>query len=173
MSHHIKLLFAICAFTFGGINNSDNNQKNEITKVSFSRFGSPYIAIEIDSAMNYKYFGSLNARTKGFYTGKLSEADWIHLKALLEKVDYKEVDTVFETKSGDVGVEIFVQSRNNYRNYYGVVVENDTFHEAYEWLIKSVDRIQLTPSKDPLKFEMRIEYPQGQNIPKFPPRSSN
>ncbi len=172
MNHHIKFLLVIFVVTIGCTNNSMNHLKNEITKVSFAN-ESPYITIEIDSSMNYKYYGDERAKNKGYYTGKLSEADWTQLTDLLERVGYNQLDTVVELKIDDVGVELVVQGRNSERHYSGSLVNNDSFHKAYEWFIQSVDRVKLKRSQDTLKFEMRRPYPPTPVNPKFPPTSLN
>ena len=164
----------MCILTIGC---TEDKKRNTITKVSFARSEMPFMAVEIDSSLNYKYYGGARADNKGYFTGNISEADWTNFNSLLDSLDYKHVDTGFNDLGIDeAGVELIIQSQNDKRHYFGSVDKRDSLYKAYEWLIGSIQKVDLTKSNDTLQFETRYQYPPSPKIPdtlRFLPPSSN
>jgi hypothetical protein len=166
-----KLLVLIYACSVGC---TDVDHKSSITKVSFASSERPFMAIEVDSSLKYKYYGGAHAEKKGYYYGKLSEADWINFNDLLDSLDYSNIDTGFNGTINEDGVELIIQLGDNKRQYFGSVDKRDSLYKAYDWLIESIQKVNLVKSNDTLKFQTRYQYPPTPKTPdtlKFLPPS--
>jgi hypothetical protein len=112
------LMFASC--------NSDNTiekRKNEITKVCFATGGCygtcPFLAIEIDSSLNYKFYGGEYADTTGYFTGKVSQGFWDTLNIKFESINYKQLDTSYEHSIDDLSTETVLYFDKQRKHIHG------------------------------------------------------
>src|ERR1700754_3027346 len=85
----ITTVYAACS------NHKLEARANEISKISFASggcFGScPFLAIEVDSSLNYKYYGGKYSEKQGYFTGRISPTLWDSINIKFEKIDFKHL----------------------------------------------------------------------------------
>src|ERR1700735_5570583 len=96
---HIEILYFMVLFASCTSKNV-RDRNNEISKISFASGGCygkcPFMAIEVDSSLSYKYYGGLYSDKPGYYTAKISTELWDSINIQFEKVDYKHLDTSYQ-----------------------------------------------------------------------------
>jgi hypothetical protein len=152
-------------------------QINEITKVEMatgSCFGPcQFTAISIDSSLQYKYYGGAllpgkkREVLKGYYVGKITTSFWDSLNVELEKLRFKELDTLKENSSDGQPIELIIHYQNKVkriRTEFGNLP--DTIRDVLPWISESYKRVKLQPIKDSIKFETTIQYPYQEVVSK-------
>lgn len=144
-------------------------RSNEITKICFATggcFGTcPFLAIEIDSNLNYKFYGSNYAKLKGYYSGKISQALWDTINMKFEFLKYRSLDT--NVSSVD---DMSFQSIIHFGKYIKKIEHQELelpkdVRENFFWLMNSYKNIDLKKLNDTILFETEI-----QNVPpRIPP----
>jgi len=98
-------------------------RKNQITKVCFATGGCygncPFLAVEIDSSLNYKFYGGKYADKPGYFTGKVSRGFWDTLNIKFERINYKQLDTSYEHSHDDLSTETVLYFDKQRKHIYG------------------------------------------------------
>jgi hypothetical protein len=166
-------LLIICGLLFScRAKTIPQKRHNEIVKICFAAggcYGScPFLAIEIDSGLNYKYFGGKYTKKHGYYFGKVTEGFWDTLNIKFEKLKYKQLDTLYEQSADDLATEIII--------YYGkrkhIIGQSmslpDSVMKLYDWLIGTDSIIKLNRIVDSTQFKIETKIQKG---PPPPPPS--
>lgn len=162
----ILTLFA-CADT-----HKDNKRNNQIRKVSFATGGCygkcPFLAIEIDSSLSYKFYGGQYSDLQGFFTGKITQTFWDSLNIKLEQVNLKQLDTLYMATIDDLSIESYFTFGQIKKPLFGHEMDfPDSVQKIFNWLMGSYKRVELT-KVDTLDFETKIQFSQG---PMPPPKN--
>ena len=148
--------------------NSDNTiekRKNEITKVCFATGGCygtcPFLAIEIDSSLNYRFYGGEYADTTGYFTGKVSQGFWDTLNIKFESINYKQLDTSYDHSVDDLSTETVLYFDKQRKHIHGQSESlPDSVMTVLSWVMNSYKTVTLTRTTDSaIPFETRIQNP--------------
>lgn len=164
----MTLMFARC--------NSDTttrSRKNEIVKVCFATGGCygccPFLAIEIDSSLNYKFYGGEYADTNGYFTGKVSQGFWDTLNIKFESINFKQLDTSYEHSVDDLLTETILYFDGQNKHIYGRSASlPDSVMTVFRWLMNSYKTVTLTRTTNiEIPFETKIQNPPPPPPPQF------
>lgn len=151
-------VFAACS------NHKLKARTNEISKIYFASggcFGScPFLAIEVDSSLNYKYYGGLYSEKQGYFTGRISPELWDSINIKFEEIDFKHLDTSYQFSDDDLATQtsIFYSNKRKVINAQSASLPQAVSHVLH-WLMYSYRNVNLTPSKDTIGFYSRLLYP--------------
>ena len=161
------LILTLTTMIFTSCNSYQTTQRreNNITKVCFAAGGglelSPYIAIEIDSSLTYKFYGGEYSDIKGYFTGNVSQGFWDTLNIKFELVNYKQLDTSYEHTIDDPSTETilyFNNQRKHIRAQRGSLP--DSLLNVFSWLMNSHKIVALTKTTDnAITFETKRQIP--------------
>jgi|SRR5450631_3385153 len=144
-------------------NHKLKTRPNEISKISFASGGCfgpcPILAIEVDSSLNYKYYGGEHSEKKGYLTGRISPTLWDTINIKFEEVDFKHLDTAYQFTVDDLATQtsIFYSNKRKIINAQSSSLPKPV-SDVLLWLMNSYKRINLTPSKDTIGFGSRLQY---------------
>jgi len=160
---HIEALFLM--FLFASCTSKKvKARNNEISKISFASGGCygkcPFMAIEVDSSLSYKYYGGLYSDKPGYYTGKISAELWDSINIKFEKVDFKHLDTSYQLSIDDLATQTII----DYGNKRKVITAQSAslprnVDSLLNWIMYSYKKVNLIPSKDSIDFYSRLQYP--------------
>lgn len=170
------LLYFILVVTLYACN--DNSQKintrnNEIQKISFAIGGCygtcPFLAIEIDRTLTYKFYGGRYTDKEGYYKGTVTQTFWDSLNIKLEQVNFKQLDTSYNFTVDDMSIESYITFGRTTRSINGQEMSMpDSLRQVFYWIEKSYKNLHLT-QVDTLIFDTKIQYGLGL----IPPPSSD
>jgi hypothetical protein len=144
-------------------------RSNKITKMCFATggcFGTcPFLAIEIDSNLNYKFYGSKYAKLQGYYLGKISQGLWDTINMKFEFLQYRSLDT--NVSSVD---DMSFQSIIHFGKYIKKIEHKELelpkdVRENFIWLMNSYKNLDLIKQTDTILFETEIQN----GPPRIPP----
>jgi hypothetical protein len=149
-----------------------SKRNNEIQKVSFATGGCygtcPFLAIEIDSTLTYKFFGGRYADKEGYYTGAVTQIFWDSLNIRLGKVNFKHLDTLYKSTFDDMSIECYLNFGQTRKSIGGQEMSMpDSLREVFYWIMNSYKNLNLS-KVDTLIFDTKIQFGPGL-MP--PPRS--
>ena len=139
-------------------------RSNEISKISFASGGCfgkcPFLAIEVDSSLSYKYYGGLYSDKPGYYTGRISTELWDSINIKFEAIDFKHLDTSYQFSIDDLATQtiIFYADRRKVINAQSASLPKPV-DSLLKWIMYSYKKVNLIPSKDSIYFCSRIQYP--------------
>jgi hypothetical protein len=138
---------------------------NQIQKVSFATGGCygkcPFLAIQIDSSLSYKFYGGRYAEKQGFYTAKVTQEFWDSLNIKLEQANFNQLDTLYNATVDDMSIESYFTYGQTRKRLYGQEMDlPDSVRKVFYWLMDSYKNIQLT-KVDTLLLETKIQFGQG------------
>lgn len=173
----IFFLVSLTALIIASCNSdkSNNIRKNHITKVCFATGGCfgpcPFLAFEIDSSLNYKFFGGKYSTTTGFFKGRVSQEFWDTLNIKFEHINYKQLDTLYEHSIDDLSIETILHFDNKQKHIYAQSASlPDSIMTVFSWLMKSCKNIALIKITDgDTLFETKIQNPLLMPPPPPPP----
>ena len=163
---------------------------DEITKVELatgSCFGTcQFTATSIDNEFHYKYFGGSfsfplpgNKKPKdsytGYYEGLINRSLWDTLILKLNKIHYKQLDTLYAHSVDDQSLEVIIYYQNKIKHIKAQSASlPDSVLEAFNWIANSYKSIKLKPAKDTLHFETQTQnefalYKIPKNLRFMPP----
>lgn len=140
-----------------------NSRKNEISRISFSSGGCngtcPFLAIEIDSSLQYKYYGGRFSEKPGFYTGTIPAAFWDSINTGFEKVDFKHLDTSYQASVDDLATQtvLFYSGQRKTINAQSASLPR-AVDSLLTWIMYSFRRVPLVRSRDSLTFYTNCQY---------------
>ena len=162
---------------------------NEITKIEVATgicFGPcQRTAVSIDSSLNYGYYGdkflinrpSDNQRIEGYYRGKITKEMWDAINVSLEKIHYKQLDSVYNGNVDDQGIEILIYFNDKVKHIsatYGSLP--DGTRRTFYSISRSYKSVNLTPV-DTIAFgtteQLHSSRPIHVKDIKFPPTNPN
>lgn len=150
-------------------------RKNKITKLSFATGGCfgpcPFLAIEIDSTGDYKFYGGQHADLQGYYKGKISQALWDSINMRFEPLQSKSLDTNMRSVD-DMEIQNIIHFGQSVVNIDRQEMElpKDVRNNFY-WLMESYKKVKLKKVTDTLAFETVIQ--NGPALVPPPPLSDN
>ena len=153
-------------FTFTACrqNKIQPKRNNEISKVCLATGGCygkcPFMAIEIDSSLNYRFLGVKYAKREGLYVGEVTQGFWDTLNMKFESVNYKQLDTMYEHSIDDLSTELIIHYNNKRKRVIGQSISlPDSLRKIYRLLMNTYTRFELNKSTDTIdiKFETRIQ----------------
>lgn len=157
---------------FIGCDNKKYKRDNEIKRIAFATggcYGTCAVeSVDIDSTLTLKYHGVKYSYKNGFYTGVVTSGFWDTLNIKFESINYKELDTSYDHSVDDLSTEILIYYKSNVKHIYGQSASlPDSVMTVYNWLLKSIRKLELKPTTDKLTFPTVIEKPlQTLPIPK-------
>ena len=123
----------------------------------------PMQIIEVDSSLTIKYHGEENAKRRGFYIGKITEANWDSINAKFEKIKYKELDSVYDHSVDDPPTYSEIKYNNKIKKIKAQSASlPEEVRKTYYWLIDLCDSTKLEKTKDTLDFNreyLKLMYP--------------
>lgn len=156
----LKLYSLLIVITISCSNNQKTNLRhNNIKQIFFATGGCygqcPYMAIAIDSSLNYYYQGNRFTEKFGVLKGKISKAFWDTLNIKLENLEFEKLDTLYENSVDDLSTEIIIYYKDKRRHIIGQSASlPPKLMEVYNWLFSASKRIKLTPL-----FQTTIQNP--------------
>ena len=173
MKTRIMLLNILCML-LGCTGYNSSPKGKDISRVIFASgycLGEcPFQAIEIDSSLTYKYYGEQYAKHKGYFRGTIDKGFWKSLKSDLNKLEYWNLDTLYDDTYDDQSMEIIIYSGNYKKHIKG---QDRSFPEGLQKLFSkmylSVELAKIKAIKDTIKFETTVQSPPKFTGPKFPP----
>ena len=169
----ILLLILSLSLIVGCSQTKVDNRKNEITKVIFATdqcYGHcPVQALEINDSLKFKYHGVMFTDSIGFYTGKIEQAFWDILNTKFERINYKQLDSVYDSSVDDSGIEllIYYNQKDVKKIYARTASLPDSIRDVFSWLVKSTKNLKFQNKVDTLIFPTYLEKtPPMPRIPK-------
>jgi hypothetical protein len=138
-------------------------RNNEITRISFASGGCygrcPFLAIEVDSSLNYKYYGGLYSEKPGFYMGTITPELWDSINIGFERVDFKHLDSSYQASVDDLATQtiIFYSNRRKIINAQSASLPRSV-DSLLHWIMFSYRRVNLVKSADSLSFYANLQY---------------
>jgi hypothetical protein len=160
---HIEVLYCIALFA-SCTNKNVKARNNEISKISFASGGCygkcPFMAIEVDSSLSYKYYGGQYSDKPGFYAGKISTVLWDSINIKFEKVDFKHLDSSYQLSIDDLATQTVI----DYGDKRKIITAQSAslpknIDSVLTWIMYSYKKVNLIPSKDSINFYSRLQYP--------------
>lgn len=145
------------------------SRKNGITKICFATGGCygdcPYLAIEIDSSLNYKFYGGEYTDSTGYFTGRVTQGFWDTLNMRFEYINYKQLDTSYEHSVDDLSTETILYFDNNRKHVRGQSASlPDSVMTVFNWVMNSYKTVALTRTTvGEIPFETIIQNPPPLN----------
>lgn len=146
-------------------NTSEKKQKNTISKICFATGGCyghcPFLAIEIDSSLNYKFHGTKYTEKNGYFIGKVSQSFWDTLNKKFENINYKMLDSSYNHSVDDLSTETIIYYDNNRKHILGKSSSlPDSVLKVFVWVMDSYKNVKLKKSSpNLLQFETKIQHP--------------
>jgi hypothetical protein len=160
-----SLIFCILAELMSCKTNKLENKTYEISRIAFASGGCygacPLLAIEIDSSLNYKFYGGRYSDMPGYYVGKISQELWDSINTKFEKVDFKHLDTSYQFSVDDLATQtiIFYSNTRKIVNAQSASLPG-AVDSLLTWLMYSYRKVKLVESKDSLTFYSTMQYPK-------------
>lgn len=142
-----------------------NKRNNEIKKISFATAGCfgkcPFLAIEIDSNLSYKFYGGRFAKKVGFFKGTITQSFWDTLNLKFEQIKYKKLDSLYNSSVDDMPFETYITYGQKRKPLCGQEMSMpDSVREVLYWVMNSYKNINLT-QVDSFVLETSIQYGFG------------
>ena len=153
-------------------------RNNEITKVGLATGGCygqcPFLSVEVDSSLSYKFYGGEYAKKEGYYQGQVSQAFWDSLNVLFEWADHRSFQEPNWIVDDAMVFEFVIHHCDTVRHFRlpavdvfalpGEELTRDDIRiqrmqHVLRWLMHSYTDLQLEPVKDTLQFETTTQYP--------------
>lgn len=135
--------------------------KNGITKVSLALEGClgkcQSLNIEIDSSLQYNYYGGAYANKPGGYTGRIDADSWETLNKKFEAGNFRQLDSAYLQTDDDQETDLIIYfngQRKHIRAAYSDLPAG--IKPAYAFLIDSYKKLNLKPTTEKLVFENPI-----------------
>lgn len=174
-----KILFATAVSVVAGCSTQEPKPRvNEIVKVGLATSGCygecPFLAIEVDSSLNYKFYGGDYSGKEGFYIGRVTPAFWDILNLLFEQAEHRSFVEP-DLHVVDAMVYEFVIRDSDTLRHFGlpdvefpplpgeeltqdeVIVQR--MRRVLRWLMFSYKGISMNQVNDTLDFETTSQYP--------------
>lgn len=169
----LPLILLFCLL-FGCTGTGGSSNQKDISRIIFAtgycHGECPFQAIEIDSSLAYKYYGGQYAKHKGYFQGVIANDYWDSLNSDLIKLEYWNLDTIYDNTYDDQSIEIIIYSGNHKKHIRG---QNKSLPKNLQNLVTklsySVDLAKIKTTKDIIKFETTVQEPLDSVEPKFPP----
>jgi len=169
----LTLLLLICLF-YGCTEYKTSSKQNDIFKIIFAsgycHGECPFQAIEIDSSLTYKYYGGQHAKNKGYFRGTIDEGFWESLKNDLKKIEYWNLDTIYDDTYDDQSMEVIIYKGKYKKHIRG---QEKSLPKGLQNLLYklyySVDLADIKAIRDTIQFESTVQNPLKFTGPKFPP----
>jgi hypothetical protein len=133
-------------------------QQEVIKQIYFASGGCyhcPKMAIEIDTSLNYNFYGSNYTDILGVYHGKISQAFWGTLTTKLLDIDFKNLDTLYKLNADALTTQMIIYYDDKRKSIFGSESSiPPKLMSIYYWLINSYKRADLKPN-----FETKIQNP--------------
>ena len=111
MARLLQILL-VCFFTLSGCKIKNTNTLTKLSVVlGGCNAGCPFLSVEIDSSLTYKYFCFQNCDSVGHFIGRVTRGFIDTLSHKLMEKTYGDVDTLFEYNRKSVYIEMIVQSQ--------------------------------------------------------------
>lgn len=123
-------------FACNGSKHKESSRNNEIKKISFATAGCygkcPFLAIEIDSNLSYKFYGGNYADKHGFFKGTITQGFWDTLNLKFEQIKYKKLDTLYNASVDDMPIESYITYGQKRKPLHGQEMSiPDTVREVF------------------------------------------
>jgi len=156
-----------------------SKRKNHIYKISFATSGCygkcPFLAIEIDSSLSYKFYGGRYTQRQGFFIGTITKEFWDSLNDKFEQTNFEHLDTLYNGTIDDMAIECYITNRQSKKLLYAQEMDlPDSVRIFFYWLMDTYKILELH-KVDTLAFETKIQFGQGpipppKNMKFKPPR---
>jgi hypothetical protein len=144
-------------------------RQNKITKLSFATGGCfgecPFLAIEIDSTLEYKFYGGKYADLQGYYKGKISQTFWDSINMRFGLLQNRSLDTNI-TSADDLSFQNII----HFGQYVKAIQRQEMelpkdVRDNFYWLMDSYKKVNLEKVADTFTFETVIQ----KGLPPVPP----
>lgn len=141
-----------------------NERLNEISKISFATGGCfgecPFLAIEIDSSLNYKFYGGKYCEKQGFFTGRVSKSFWDSLNIKFESINYKVLDSSYQNSVDDLSIQLIISYSGKTKSISAQFSSlPDSTYPVVNWLMNSYKMTSLTKTTDSIEFKTTLQFP--------------
>lgn len=128
-------------------------------------------AIQIDSNLEFKYYGGKNSEKKGYFISKVSPSLWKELEIRLDKINLNDLDTLYNQSYDDQSLELILYAKGTKKHvkaqYESLPQE---LKDVVNLLSGSYKNVNLQPVNYVIDFESKIQKEQIlDSVPKFPP----
>ncbi len=138
-------------------------RKNELKKICFAVGGCygtcPFLSIELDSTLTYKFYGGKYSTIQGWYRGNITQGFWDTLNVNLERINYKEIETTFEQSDDDASIEIILYYDNKRKHINAQEMSMpDSVSKVFKGIKESYKILTLSKQADSsFSFETKIQ----------------
>lgn len=134
---------------------------NKITKISFATGGCfgicPFLAIEIDSTLEYKFYGGKHADLQGYYKGKISQTLWDTINMRFEPLQNRSLDTNL-TSVDDMSFQNIIHFGQYVKDIQRQEMELPMdVRNSFRWLMNSYKKVKLKKVADKFPLETVIQ----------------
>lgn len=174
MSNKTIPFFIVLLFLYSCLFDKTYNTKTtDINKICIASGGCygkcPKLAIEIDSTLNYRFYGGGFSEIKGIYKGKIEKSDWQNICESLDKIGYKKLDTLYSHSVDDLSIETIIYYSGKKKHIFAQELSlPDSVSKVFIKIINSYKKVKLTKESnndfDMFKFETKYQY----GIPPIP-----
>jgi hypothetical protein len=174
-THNRLIVLTILISLFSCKDNKVDKRQNGIKRIVFATggcFGPCAIqVIDFDSSLSVKYSGIKHTNLKGFHRGEITRDFWDSLNLKFESINYKELDSIYDQTVDDLTTELMIYDNDNKIKYIHAQSSSlpDSVLNVYNWLLKSIEKIQLVKTTDSLTFPTYLDRPPIRTIIKFLP----
>ena len=137
---------------------------NKICIASGGCFGTcPKLAIEINSNLNYRFYGGGYSKLKGIYQGKIEQKNWENICESLEKIEYKKLDSSYSHSVDDLSIETIIYYSTNKKHIYAQESSlPDSVRKVLLNILETYKKVELSQISnneyDKFKFETEYQY---------------
>jgi hypothetical protein len=153
-------------------------RQNGIHRIVFATGGCfgpcPVQVFDIDSSLSVKYCGIKNANLKGFYRGNITQELWDSINIKFESINYNKLDSAYNHSVDDLTTELIIYNKSNKVKYIMAQSSSlpDSVGNVYNWLLRSLNNLNLITTKDSLTFPTYLDRPPIRTVIKFlPPKN--
>ena len=137
------------------------SRQNKITKLTFATggcFGNcSFMAIEIDSNLDYKFYGGKYCEIGGYYKGKISQAFWDIVNIRFEPLQDRSLDTNIRSVD-DLSIQSIIHFGQSVKNIEKQEIElPKDVRDNFYWLMDSYKKVNLIKMTDSIHFETSIQ----------------
>lgn len=166
-SSSILILFAFIFYSCQEQSNKGREKQqtqlrqNKITKLSFATGGClgecPFMALEIDSTLDFKFYGGKYSKLQGFYSGKISQSIWDSINIKFEPLQNRNLDNGIRTLD-DMAIQNIIHFGKTIKNISAQEMElPEDVRNDYHWLMEVYKKGDLTKMTDTIHFETSLQ----------------
>jgi hypothetical protein len=118
------------------------------------------MALSIDTSLVCHYFGDSQSLKPGNYKGTIDKDLWDSLNVRLERIGYKQLDTIDNVVADVPSTEVVIQWKGHRKHLLrDLNLYPDSMSKVLQWITQFYKTQQLKPVKDTFLYNTVVQFP--------------